>query len=282
MKIWCLVSNIDSYIEKDGGDFLKRKEYDLIFIDYASIDIKNGNEIEFYCMGKKLDLPDAFWSWITNTDARIIENLLLSLGVKCISNPAEQSVVKSKIATYNRMAKAGLPIPRTLAFFNHPDKELIKKNFSYPFVVKPDNGLGGEGVALIHDDKELDDYLANLQYGVAYMAQEYISSSRGRDLRVVILKGEVLLCVLRQATDPNEFRSNVHVGGKAKVCEIDEKTADLCKKAAAMFDLKVIGLDLMFTENGFVFSEANGFPGVWREYLDKVIDAVIGDFLKEN
>ncbi|MCR5746156.1 MAG: ATP-grasp domain-containing protein [Lachnospiraceae bacterium] len=282
MKIWCLSSNLDDKLEKYGMKIKKGKNYELIFIDYTSIEIKTGEEPTLFCMGEKLELPDAFWLWTTNTDVRIIENMLLSLGVKSITNLDEQTVVRSKVATCNRMAKAGLPIPRTFVFFNHPSKEQIKEKFSYPFVIKPDNGLGGEGVALIHNDKELDDYLSDLKYGVAYLAQEYISASKGRDLRVIMLKGEILLGVLRQASNPDEFRSNVHVGGTAELYEVDEKARELCKKAAALFDLKLLGLDLMFTEDGFVFSEANSFPGLSKELRDKVTDIVIEDFIQEN
>lgn len=284
MKIWCLVSNVDDYIEKFGEKFINKKwdGFDLIFIDYSSIEIGTGERPAFFCMGKKLELPDAFWLWTGNTDARVIEHLLISCGIKSISNLEEQNVVRSKVATYNRMAAAGLRVPRTLVFFNHADRDMIKEKFSFPFVIKPDNGFGGEGVALIHNDEELESYLADLKYGVAYMAQEYISTSRGRDVRVVMLNGECFHCYIRQAGDPDEFRSNIHTGGSRVAYELDDETKEMCRKAAALFDLKVIGLDLMFGEDGFVFSEANSFPGLQKEYRDQVFKTVIGDFLREN
>ena len=284
MKIWCLVSCIDDYIEKYGEKFINRKwdGFDLIFIDYSCIEIGTGDGPVFYCMGKRLELPDAFWAWTGNTDSRVIEHLLLSCGIKSIANLKEQDVARSKVATYNRIASAGLPVPRTFVFFNHPDRDMIKERFPYPFVIKPDNGFGGEGVALIHDDNEFDAYLADLKFGVAYMVQEYIATSRGRDVRVVMLKGDCFHSYIRQAGDPDEFRSNIHTGGSRLPFELDGETKKMCRKAAALFDLKVIGLDLMFAENGFVFSEVNSFPGLQKEYRNKVIETVIGDFLREN
>lgn len=283
MNIWCLVSNADDYLEKYGEAITKdRNGVRLVFIDYAGVEISQGTEPAFYFMGKKLEKPDAFWAWTGNTDARVIEHLLLGMGIKSITNLDEQSVTRSKIATYDRLAKAGLPVPRTFVFFNHPDREMIEKEFSYPFVIKPDNGFGGEGVALIHDKKEFDEYLSDLKYGVAYMAQEYISTSRGKDLRVVMLKGECYVSITRQAGSPDEFRSNIHQGGSADHYELDEDTIRLCKKAASLFDLKFLGLDLMFGEDGFVFTEVNSFPGLDMKRRNEIMQTLIGDFIEEN
>ena len=43
-----------------------------------------------------------------------------------------------------------------------------------------------------------------------------------------------------------------------------------------------MGKLLLQRKDGFVFSEANSFPGLQKEYRDKVFQTVIGDFLKEN
>lgn len=285
MRIWCLISDIDFYVEKFGKALLGQKEdgYELVVLDYASVEIRTGDATpSFYCMGERLELPDAFWVWTTNTDTRVIENLLLECGAESIVNLHEQDMTRSKIATYHRLAAADVPIPRTFVFFDHVERDEIVSQFSYPFVIKPDNGSSGQGVALIHDDAELDDYLAQLSPSVAYMAQEYVATSRGRDLRVVMLHGEYFMSFVRQSTNAQEFRSNLHLGGEIVPFEPDEQTKELCRKVAGLFDLPVVGLDLMFADDGFILTEVNSYPGLHREDRDRFVRSVIADYLRKR
>ena len=282
MKIWCLVSHVD---KEYGAKLIEDREsdYELVLMDYASLQIKTGDtKPTFYCLGQELEVPDAFWVWTSNTDTRVIENLLLASGAKSIANLREQDVARSKIATYQRLAAANVRVPRTYVFFYHTEREEIEAQFDYPFVVKPDNGPSGQGVALVHDGDELDAYLAERKPGVAYMAQEYVSTSRGRDLRVVMLNGEFFTCFVRQSTNDKEFRSNLHLGGKIVDYELDEQTLEICRKVAALYDLPIIGLDLMFAEDGFVFTEVNSFPGLHKADRNRFIAAVISDFLQRE
>lgn len=286
MRIWCLLANAeDDYKRLSGRSFPQLSdEVELIFVDHAHLRIQTGGELTLCYEGRDLALPDAFWAWTTNTDSRMLERMLVAHGVTSIANLEEQSVARSKVATYDRLAAAGLPIPRTVAFFSEADRDFVAGEFSYPFVIKPDTGFGGEGVVLIHDDAELDAYFAHLKPGIAYMAQEYVATSKGKDVRVVTLYGEPYYALLRQSANRDEFRSNVHLGGSASDYEPDEATRDLCRKAAALFDLQILGLDLLFGENGFVFTEVNSFPGFDKAHAKPAMQAiakVLGDYLRD-
>lgn len=282
MRVWALISNVDDVLKKYGENAFRMFPggVEPILIDYIDARVVTGEQLEIRYKGEKLELPDAFWPMISNTDAFAIENLLLGAGVPSVIDLKEVAVARSKLATYQRLANQGIRVPKTVAFFNHPDKKAILDRMDYPFVVKPDNGFGGEGVALVHNEEELDAYLEKLQYGVAYMAQEYIATSRGRDLRVILLDGEILRASVRSARDPKEFRSNIHQGGEYLSYELTEADIALCKKVAGMFDLPMIGLDLMFGDGEFVFAEVNAFPGLTTmlDKLEKAVNLVVGKF----
>lgn len=282
MRIWGLVSNVDDILEQYGAQALSRPNgyYELKFIDYTSIDISTDEKVKISIMGEEQELPDAFWSMTSNTDSYIIPQILEANGVKSITNLEAAKITRSKVLTYDILAKAGFRVPKSIIFFNHADKEKLVNTFGYPFVIKPDNGFGGEGVELIHNEEELDKYLGELKYGVAYIAQEYIATSKGTDIRVVILKNEYLYSMKRQAGNPDEFRSNVHQGGSATAIEIDEKTIKMCEDASRLFDLPVVGLDLMIGDGEYVFAEVNSFPGLVPEIFGKVRETVVGDYIK--
>lgn len=264
MKVWCLLANIDDLLHIAGERLLESRHEGLINIpiDYIDISVETSNELKVYYKGKEIELPDMFWPAISNTDSFVVENLLINAGVKCALNLDEVAVARSKIATYQRLARNGMRVPKTLVFFNHPDKNVILQQMRYPFVMKPDNGYGGVGVSLIHNESELDDYLSKQVQGVAYMAQEYISTSFGKDIRVVMLNGEPYYSAMRNSNNPNEFRSNVHQGGEIKEFPIDDATKAYCKKIASLFDLPLLGLDLLIGDGEYVVVEVNAFPGM--------------------
>jgi RimK family alpha-L-glutamate ligase len=284
MKIWALLSNIDDVLEAYGEQVMPKDNsvFEMLIIDYLNIKIENGADIKISYRGEQVDLPDAFWPMLSNTDSFVLENLLLSAGVPSIINMDEVAVARSKIATYQRLAANGVRVPKSSVFFNRPDKAAILKETSFPFVAKPDSGFGGEGVRLIHDEAEFDEYIANLSYGTAYVAQEYIASSRGKDVRVVMLDGEYLYSSMRSATDRNEFRSNVHVGGELLEYTVDDETLKLCKEIAGLFDLPLIGLDLLIGDGEFVIAEINAFPGLFRENMAKAAKVVLGKYLAKR
>lgn len=288
--MWMLLAgvgdDIEGVIKSAPPELAKELEKsNIILIEKTSTVIDQQGTVKIFYDGKELEPPRFFWPAMTNTDSYSFENILMETGAECILNLNDVAAVHSKAISYARLSKEGIPVPRSLIFFEKADKESITDTFAYPFVVKPDTGTGGAGVALIRTEAELDAYMDKLISGSTYIAQEYIATSKGRDLRVVMLGGEKLFAMQRTAGNPDEFRSNVHVGGTAKEVEIDENTLALCKKIAGLYDLDLLGIDLLFGEDGFVVTEVNNFPGIRREFLPHLKPAalhVIGMFLEKK
>lgn len=273
MKIWGIIANLD-YDEEQCRTFLRNiikketEDCDVIILDNSLLDITTGEELQVFYAGEKMELPDAFWLMISNTDALVVEKLLVNAGVKSLINLEEFQVARSKAATYQRLAENGIRIPKSVLFFNASNKDRVVEQLGYPFVAKPDNGLGGEDVALIHSREEFEEYLSKLKPGVVYLAQEYISTSRGRDIRVIVVDGACVYSAMRSATDPKEFRSNVHVGGEMKEYDIDEKARELCIEIGSHFDLPILGIDLLVGDGEYIVAEVNAFPGIDHDILE--------------
>lgn len=270
--LWMLLSgvgdDIEGVIQSAPPELRKELENaNIILIEKVTTIIGSDGKLELFYNGKKLEPPRFFWPAMTNTDSYSFENILIEAGAECILNLNDVAAAHSKAISYERLASHGIRVPRSLIFYDRTDKTTITDTFTYPFVVKPDTGTGGAGVALIHNDEEMDAYLNELTPGMTYIAQEYIASSKGRDLRVVMLGGQCLFSMQRTAGNEKEFRSNVHAGGSAKAVEIDDATLALCRKIGNLYDLDLIGIDLLYGEDGFVVTEVNNFPGIRREFL---------------
>lgn len=286
MKILALVASQDSTIEdvKANGrrqmQALIGKDKEVLFCEYSTIEICRNGELAITCLGEKMEKPDYFWPLLGSTDGFILENMFQDAGIPSILNLRELQVARSKIATYQRLAQNGVRVPDTMVFFKDSDSQTLIRRFGYPFVVKPDSGFGGIGVELIHNEQELKDYFATLSYGQAYVAQEYIAASKGRDIRVVVLHGRYYYSMERHASNPDEFRSNVHVGGttQEKILTAEEKA--FCEKVASLFDLPIIGLDLMIGDGEYVLAEVNAFPGMPGGKMIDAYASVIEHFME--
>lgn len=286
MKILALVASQDSTIEdvKANGrrqmQALIGKDKEVLFCEYSTIEICRNGELAITCLGEKMEKPDYFWPLLGSTDGFILENMFQDAGIPSILNLRELQVARSKIATYQRLAQNGVRVPDTMVFFKDSDSQTLIRRFGYPFVVKPDSGFGGIGVELIHNEQELKDYFATLSYGQAYVAQEYIATSKGRDIRVVVLHGRYYYSMERHASNPDEFRSNVHVGGttQEKILTAEEKA--FCEKVASLFDLPIIGLDLMIGDGEYVLAEVNAFPGMPGGKMIDAYASVIEHFME--
>lgn len=127
-----------------------------------------------------------------------------------------------------------------------------------PFVTKTLKGMDGHGISLVRDE---DDYRL-LTDGLGedeLLCEEYISESAGRDLRVFIVRGEVVACMERDGTAGN-FRANHAQGGTAKAHGIDDAIRKTSMQAYQQTGLDIIGLDLLLGRDGYVFCETNVTP----------------------
>ena len=117
-------------------------------------------------------------------------------------------------------------------------------------VIKPLDGAGGTGVLMLRaDDKNargLCDMLTFEGRRLA-MVQQFLPSVSAGDKRVLLIGGRVLGAINRIARG-DDFRSNIHVGGRVEPVEItaDERAliADITPKLAED-GLWFVGLDLI-------------------------------------
>ncbi len=242
-------------------------EHTLEIVDCgeAAYEIDDGLPAKLWVNGEEVTPPDFFY--IADSDgengvvfpfARQLE-LLGALNY----NPIEaKKAAMSKIETYQILAAAGLPTIKTLVFRKTIKKERILEEIGLPLIMKPDDGFGGEGVELIQTEEELDAAMEKLQTSESRMLiQKYIATSKGRDVRVITIGFEAVFAAQRKASNPDEFRSNLHMGGTAEEYPLTDEMKDLCHRVAKAIGLRMAGIDLLFTEDGFVVGEVNSSAG---------------------
>ena len=185
------------------------------------------------------------------------------LGVVMINGSESIDAVKDKLYSQQILGQSNLPVPKTMLVRHPINLELIEKNLSYPMIVKTLSGSYGAGVFLVEDRKQFRQLmkmaeLTKPSYNI--IVQEFIQDSYGKDLRVLVVNGKVVGCMMRQAVD-GDFRANLTRGGEAIPYQIDDNIEWLGGECARLLNLDVAGVDLLFNNGSYTICEVNSAPG---------------------
>jgi len=228
--------------------------------------------------GKVTPLPDFLLPRMgsgTTYYALAIIRHLERLGVTVINSSTAIEAVRDKLYTQQILAASNLPVPKTMLARFPVNVDLVQKRLGFPVVVKTLSGSHGSGVYLSENRENFDDIVTLLNStkpDANIILQEFIASSHGQDLRVIVVGGRVVASMRRYSTDGN-FKANVSRGGGAEVYEINREIELLALEATRILELDIAGVDLLFDGDHFRICEVNsspGFIGMERAYDGKV------------
>lgn len=161
-------------------------------------------------------LPDFVLFW--DKDVRLAR-MLERMGLRLFNTAETIAVCDDKSATHLALSGMGIPLPDTVvAPMNFPGRIPIQDDFvvhaeavlGYPMVVKESFGSFGDQVYLASNREELLALHARLE-ATPHLAQRYIRTSHGRDVRLQVVGDRVVAAMLRQSA--TDFRANVSAGG---------------------------------------------------------------------
>lgn len=232
----------------------KDRDIELEVIVAEDMDIAILNKPAFYYNSKELRTPDFV---LMRAYDHMISHQLESLGIRVINNTLSMLKSKNKLISSEILVKHGVKTPKTI-YTRSSDYGKISKIFKKePFVMKQLEGSQGDKVYLI--ESEDDFHRAYEETGGLFLLQDFIKSSRGRDVRVYVINNKVVGAVLREST--GDFRSNYALGAKASLYTVTPEIEEIAVKAAASLGLEFSGIDLLFDKKGFSVCEVNANAG---------------------
>jgi len=199
----------------------------------------------------------------------------------CVLNSA-MSIFSSrdKFRSLQILVRNEIPIPISYFSFDlHHAEKIVQHKLGYPVIVKVIEGTQGNGVYLVHNEKEateLFDSLTTLRTKV--ILQEFIHEFKGKDIRVFVVGNKVVASMLRAANE-GEFRSNLHRGGVGVLVELSTEEEHIALKAAEVLGLGVAGVDILRSKNGPLVIEVNSSPGL--EGIEGVTKVQIAEAIVE-
>lgn len=209
--------------------------------------IKNNNVV--------INLPKSDFVIYLDKDIYFARELELA-GYRLFNKADFIKLCDDKTLTNIYCANHGIKMPKTIAgplFYSQELKEenltfldAVIKELSLPLIMKKVYGSLGMGVYLANTKEELVKlYKENCRLPVQF--QEYISSSYGKSMRIIVIDEEIIGGFIRYNT--NDFRSNFGKTATGMNVEGHKKYFEFAEKIAKLFHIEYAGIDLLFGEN---------------------------------
>lgn len=173
------------------------------------------------------------------------------------------SNARDKLRATQILSRHGIALPPTAFVRNRADvRQAIESVGGAPVVIKLLEGTQGIGVILAPQVKVAEAIIETLHStNQNVLIQKFISESRGRDIRALVV-GDRVVAAMRRTAQGDEFRSNVHRGGSVEAVELDEEYQRTAIRAAQIMGLKVAGVDMLEGADGPLVMEVNSSPGL--------------------
>lgn len=185
------------------------------------------------------------------------------MGVTCLNSSQGISASRDKLRAMQMLSRHDVGIVPT-AFVHRKTDVLaaIQSVGGVPVVIKLLEGAQGVGVILAQTQGVAESVLETLQVARQnVLVQKFVQESRGRDIRAVVVGGRVVAAIRRQAAG-QEFRSNLHRGGRAQAVKPDREFERTAIRAAQIIGLNVAGVDMLEGRDGPKVMEVNSSPGL--------------------
>jgi len=185
----------------------------------------------------------------------LLANFLKNSGIPVFNDPDVIETCDNKAIQYLELSKQGIAMPETIIApkvypnFTIKDSgyyEQVLERLGLPMVIKEGHGSFGMKVYLIETEEQFYEKTDELR-GIDYVFQEFIATSRGRDIRVNIVGDEIVAAMHRQSE--TDFRANITNGGVATVIELTDQQKALAIQAAHAVGAEFAGVDLLFGDN---------------------------------
>ena len=185
------------------------------------------------------------------------------MDVFCANSSAGISNSRDKLRSLQILSRHHIGIPETTFVRDKKDVlPAIERVGGAPVVIKLLEGTQGIGVLLAESASSAEAIIELLHIqNQNVLIQKFVAESKGRDIRAFVV-GDRVVAAMRRVAQGQEFRSNVHRGGRTEPLELDERYSETAVRAAQIMGLRVAGVDMLEGKEGPQIMEINSSPGL--------------------
>jgi RimK family alpha-L-glutamate ligase len=274
MRIWLIAKkgNFDDYQNRRFISVARREGINLKMVDPANIDLFVSGEASprVFLNDKVTRLPDCVLPRTGSGSTHFVLAALRQLdelGVPVINKANGIERARDKLATTQTLALHNIPVPKTMLARFPVNLDLVNREFHYPVIVKTVSGSYGKGVFLCSNRQMLEDVMGLIEQSVGTSAektpnmiiQEFVSTSAGKDIRVIVVGGRPIGAMLRKAKAGN-FKSNVALGASVSPYKLTPELEWLATVSSRLIGLEIAGVDILFDGDSYKVCEVNSAP----------------------
>lgn len=230
-----------------------------------SIDLKSG-EPALYYRSQKLSQYDAvlprIGASITYFGTAVLRQFE-QMDVFCANSSLGVVNSRDKLRSLQILSRHHIGIPQTTFVRQKADVlPAIERVGGAPVIIKLLEGTQGVGVILADTVKVAEAIIETLQSTRQnVLIQKFVAESKGRDVRAIVV-GDEVVAAMRRVAQGQEFRSNVHRGGRTEVVELEEAYRQTAVRSAQITGLRIAGVDMLEGKDGPQVMEVNSSPGL--------------------
>jgi RimK family alpha-L-glutamate ligase len=271
-----IFSMLQEAAEKQNINLIKKTNVELMcgLFDYDNINI--------------FEKPSFILFW--DKDIRLA-TFLEEKGFRLFNSASAIEICDDKSLSHIKLFQSGIKTPKTIIgpktyrdinYENEEFIDMIIKNLGFPLIVKECFGSFGQQVYMAENKDKLIELLKSLGTK-PILFQEFIESSRGKDIRIHIVGGKPVTSMYR--FNENDFRANITNGGKMKEYTPNDAQIELAVKVCDILGLDFAGVDILIRENGEpVFCEVNSnahFKNIYDCTGVNVAEHIIKDIIEK-
>lgn len=267
MKLAILSCGPNSYSTKRLRESAEKAGFETRVLDTLkfAIDLRPGSP-DLYYRSKKLSTYDAviprIGASITYFGTAVVRQFE-QMGVFTASSSLGITNSRDKLRSLQMLSRHKLGIPETTFVRDRRDVlPAIERVGGAPVIIKLLEGTQGVGVILADSNKIAEAIIETLQSTKQnVLVQKFVAESKGKDVRAIVI-GDQVVAAMRRVAQGQEFRSNVHRGGKTEVVQLDETYKETAVRAAQIMGLRFAGVDMLESRSGPQVMEVNSSPGL--------------------
>lgn len=170
---------------------------------------------------------------------------------------------RDKLKSFQILSKHNIGIPATIYVKDKKDViPALERVGGAPVIIKLLEGTQGIGVLLAHTFESATSIIELLQSQKQnILIQKFVAESKGKDIRAIVV-GDQVVAAMRRVAQGQEFRSNVHRGGKTEQVELDDSYKEIAIRTAKLMGLGIAGVDMLEGKDGPQIMEVNSSPGL--------------------
>lgn len=258
----------------------RAKGHKVVFVDPLKCNVfLSENGLEIYYRKRKIPRCDfaitRIGNSLTHYGLSVVRQFEM-MGVKVINCSEGILNAKDKMRSLQLLKMNNIDVPKTVITRNPKNiYGAVKMVGGVPVILKPLYGAQGLGVILAESLEAVESIIGTL-WGLEQniLIQQYISESKGKDIRALVIGGKVV-AAMRRIAEPDKLCANIHRGGRGEKLELSAEGKKLAVKAAKIINLDIAGVDMLETKNGPLLMEVNASPGF--EALEKVTGEKIAE-----